>query len=989
MTRLLRFIGGDPIKKDVRRAGSTVDAINALEEEMEALTDEELRAKTAEFRERLEWEGPDLSLGQPVTVAISGADEDEVEGAEEDRREIEMEHRAKDRLLDEILPEAFAAVREASRRVLGMRHFDVQLIGGMVLHQGKISEMKTGEGKTLVATLPLYLNALLGRGAHLVTVNDYLARRDAGWNGPLYHALGMTVGVIAHDMSLIYDPDYLDESHVDPRLQNLRPCTRREAYATDITYATNNELGFDYLRDNMAVSVEQCVQRRLWFAIVDEVDSILIDEARTPLIISGEADEPTEKYYTYARLIPRLQEEEDYTKDEKTKSAALTEEGIAKIEKWTGLTNVYDLEHAADAHQINQALRAHALYLRDREYIVKDGEVVIVDEFTGRTMPGRRWSDGLHQAIEAKEGVKVNQENITLATITFQNFFRLYRKLSGMTGTALTEAEEFHKIYQLEVIPIPTNRPMIRADESDLIYKSEEGKYRAIAAEIAERVEKGQPVLVGTTSIEKSERLSRLLEKQGITHNVLNAKQHEREAAIVSEAGQPGAVTIATNMAGRGTDIVLGDGVNDVGGLYIIGTERHESRRIDNQLRGRSGRQGDPGETRFFLSFEDDLMRVFGGERMQGLMDRLRIDDDTPIESRMVTRQIEGAQSRVEGHHFDARRHVVEYDDVMNKQREVIYGERRKILEGTDTRSNLMTMIDRLVATEVPTYCEGRNREAWDLEGLWERFRQVAPLPPLEEIDLDSLGDSVEEIGEAITNELVAHYEEKEERYGEGTMRYVEQRVMLEVIDTKWRAYLTQMDHLREGVTLVGYGQKDPLMEYKSQAFEAFSELTDEIQRDIVRLLMHVQIQMQPPPAPAPAENGDGGAEQADVPVDEVDEGDGGPEAEAGDAGEAEPPPAARPAAAQASAGLARATARGRTAPGATPAAPAGGGVLAAPTSRVRNVVESSSEGTRSASGPAQQGNGGAVDPHQKVGRNEPCPCGSGLKYKRCHGRYE
>ncbi|HVS42044.1 MAG TPA: preprotein translocase subunit SecA, partial [Candidatus Dormibacteraeota bacterium] len=791
-----------------------------------------------------------------------------------------------------------------------------------------------------------------------------------------------------HDMSLIYDPEYHDDSHFDDRLKNLRPCTRREAYATDITYATNNELGFDYLRDNMAVTVEQCVQRRLWFAIVDEVDSILVDEARTPLIISGEADEPTEKYYTYARLIPRLVAEEDFTKDEKTKSAALTEEGIAKVEKWTGLKNVYDLEHAADAHQINQALRAHALYLRDREYIVKDGEVIIVDEFTGRTMPGRRWSDGLHQAIEAKEGVKVQQENITLATITFQNFFRLYRKLAGMTGTALTEAEEFHKIYHLDVIPIPTNRPMVRKDESDLIYKTEEGKYRAVADEIAERVEKGQPVLVGTTSIEKSERLSRLLEKRGITHNVLNAKQHEREATIVAEAGQPGAVTIATNMAGRGTDIVLGAGVPDLGGLYIIGTERHESRRIDNQLRGRSGRQGDPGETRFFLSFEDDLMRVFGGDRMQGLMDRLRIDEDTPIESRMVTRQIEGAQSRVEGHNFDARRHVVEYDDVMNKQREVIYGERRKILEGTDTRANLLNMIDRIVAAEVPTYCEGRNREAWDLEGLWERFRQVAPLPPVEEVDLESIGDSVEEISEAVTNELVASYEEKESTYGEATMRYVEQRVMLEVIDQKWRAYLTQMDHLREGVTLVGYGQKDPLMEYKSQAFEAFGELSDEIQRDIVRLLMHVQIQLQQPPQAPPvaeAPDGDGPEEGGGPPPEGGPDGRGnGAAAEPAAATEsqtgADSPPAARPAAAEASAGLARAAARGAASPT--------GGVLAAPQPRVRNVVESSSEGTRSASGPAAPAGAQAGDRH-KVGRNEPCPCGSGLKYKRCHGRFE
>jgi preprotein translocase subunit SecA len=997
----LTKILGDPIKREVRRHSATVEKINALEKEMAALSDEALRAKTAEFRERLGVDGPDLSLGQPVTVGIVGVED--AEGAVEDRREVEMAEQERDRVLDGLLPEAFACVREASRRSLGMRHFDVQLIGGIVLHRGTIAEMRTGEGKTLVATLPLYLNALLGRGAHLVTVNDYLARRDAGWNGPLYHALGMTVGVIAHDMSLIFDPDYVDESHFDPRLQHLRPCTRREAYATDITYATNNELGFDYLRDNMAVTVEQCVQRRLWYAIVDEVDSILIDEARTPLIISGEADEPTDKYYTYARLIPRLKEEEDFTKDEKTKSAALTEEGIAKIERWTGLRNVYDLEHAADAHQINQALRAHALYLRDREYIVKDGEVIIVDEFTGRTMPGRRWSDGLHQAIEAKEGVKVQQENITLATITFQNFFRLYRKLAGMTGTAITEAEEFHKIYKLEVVPIPTNRPMIRKDESDLIYKTEEGKFRAVVEEIVERYGKGQPVLVGTTSIDKSERLARLLEEREIPHNVLNAKQHEREATIVAEAGRPGAVTIATNMAGRGTDIVLGEGVPDLGGLLIIGTERHESRRIDNQLRGRSGRQGDPGETRFFLSFEDDLMRVFGGDRMQGLMDRLRIDEDTPIESRMVTRQIEGAQSRVEGHNFDARRHVVEYDDVMNRQREVIYGERRKILEGTDTRGNLLNMIEQLVAAEVPTFCEGRNREGWDLEGLWERFRQVAPLPPVEEVDLDSLGGSIEEISEALTNELVAVYDEKEATYGEATMRYVEQRVMLEVIDQKWRTYLTQMDHLREGVGLVGYGQKDPLMEYKSQAFEAFGELTEDIQREIVRLLMHVQIQLQAPAGVAPAapagaeagpEDGEGEAAAAVAPP----AAESPPAADAGGEGAARPP-AARPAAAKASAGLARATSRtqGRTpaAPPAAPdgqapppgAAPAAAAVLAAPPRRVRNVVETSSEGTRATSG--TPGNGGTADSRRRVGRNELCPCGSGQKYKRCHGRTE
>ncbi|HEX6539982.1 MAG TPA: preprotein translocase subunit SecA, partial [Candidatus Dormibacteraeota bacterium] len=882
--------GADPHRRDIKKYQSLVDEINDLEAEMEQLTDEQLRDKTREFRERLGVSGPDLSYGQSssaeseaeslVTTNIETEEELEAEHAKREQAELDRERA---RGLDDILPEAFAVVREMSRRKLGMRPFDVQLIGGMVLHQGRIAEMKTGEGKTLVATLPLYLNALEWRGAHLVTVNDYLARRDAGWNGPLYHALGMTVGVIVPGLvtgdpdtgSFVYDPDYLDESHPDPRLQHMRPCTRREAYAADITYGTNNELGFDYLRDNMAQSLDRCVQRHLHFAIVDEVDSILVDEARTPLIISGQAEEPTEKYYTYARLIPRLDDEDDYTFDEKTKSATLTDSGAEKIEKWTGISNIFDMEHVVDAHQVNQALRAHALYQKDRDYIVRDGEVIIVDEFTGRTMPGRRWSDGLHQAIEAKEGVKVNQENITLATITFQNFFRLYDKLAGMTGTAITEAEEFHKIYSLEVVPIPTHMPMVRADEPDLIFRTEEAKFKAVVDEITERHEKGQPILVGTTSIEKSERLSRLLEKRGVEHAVLNAKLHEREAAIVSDAGQPGAVTIATNMAGRGTDIVLGEGVPDLGGLYIIGTERHESRRIDNQLRGRSGRQGDPGETRFFLSFEDDLMRVFGGERMQGVMERLHVPEDQPLESRMVTRQIEGAQSRVEGHNFDSRRHVVEYDDVMNKQREIIYGERRKILEGTDTRANFLGMVEHVVADEVPTFVEGRNRETWDFEGLWDRMRQyAAALPALSEINIESLGSTPDEVAETIAGELTSLYEEKDEQYGAERMRSAEQWVMLQVIDQRWRTYLTQMDHLREGIGLQAYGQKDPLIEYKQAAFESFQGLTADIQIDIVRLLMHVQIQRveTPPeqPTDAASEAAAPRAGRADAPGSEM-----------------------------------------------------------------------------------------------------------------------
>jgi len=964
MSLLRRVI--DPTGRELKRHASVVEQINRLEDSVKALSDGELRARTADFRARLGVTDTDLSYGQSATASVVERDEQDEEAElllrEAEERALEQRH-----TLDELLPEAFAVVREAARRTLGMRHYDVQLVGGIVLHSGRIAEMRTGEGKTLVATLPLYLNALLARGAHLVTVNDYLARRDAGWNGPLYHALGMSVAVIASDVSLLFDPDFVDPSHPDSRLQHLRPCTRREAYAADITYATNNELGFDYLRDNMALSLEQCNQRQLYYAIVDEVDSILIDEARTPLIISGQGEEPTEKYYTYARLIPRLEAESDYTIDEKTRTAALTDEGIAKVEKWTGISNVYDIDHVSEAHQINQALTAHAILKRDKDYIVRDGEVIIIDEFTGRALPGRRWSDGRHSAVEAKEGVKVQQENITLATITFQNFFRLYTELAGMTGTAITEAEEFSKIYKLEVVPIPTNQSNQRIDEPDLVFQAEEAKYKAIAAEIEERHAKGQPVLVGTTSIEKSERLSRLLNKRGVPHEVLNAKFHENEAQIVANAGQAGAVTIATNMAGRGTDIVLGPGVTDLGGLYIVGTERHESRRIDNQLRGRSGRQGDPGETRFFLSFEDELMRRFGGERMQSIMSMLKIDEDTPLESKRVTKQMEGAQSRVEGFNFDARRQVVEYDDVMNKQREIVYGERRKILEGSDTRHNLLQMIAHVIRTEVPGYCEGRHRESWDLDGLWERMRNYAPLPPIEEVDLDSLGSSVDEISETLTEELTGVLEEKERKYGGELMRGVEQSVMLQVIDQKWRAYLTQMDHLREGIGLQSYGQKDPLLEYKTEAFSSFQELTEEIQQEIVRLLMHVAITaVQQPDAGVPA------ATQAQ-PAEPAGRADVPDQAEMSE----DQPPAARPAAAAASAALARASAH--SARPLLPQVRAGG---------VRNLMESSAAGMQPASS-ATARTATALPPgggSGKVGRNDPCPCGSGKKYKRCHG---
>src|SRR5213596_2270470 len=700
LTKLL-----DPNEREVKRHHSVAEAVNALEPELKELDDEALRARSDALREEAR-EGHDL---------------------------------------DELLIEAFALCREASRRTIGLRHFDVQLVGGIVLHQGKIAEMKTGEGKTLVASLALYLNALAGKGVHLVTVNDYLARRDAGWMAPIYHLLGLSVGVnVGTAGTYVYDPEFLDETHPDPRLQHLRPATKKEAYEADITYATNSELAFDCLRDNMARDLAQCMQRELDYAIVDEVDSILIDEARTPHIISGQSEESTEKYYQYARWAARLSEGEDFEVDLKHKSASLTETGIAKMERWTGIKNIYDLENVIEAHQINQALKAKSLFLRDRDYLVKDGEVIIVDEFTGRTMPGRRWSDGLHQAVEAKEGVKVQQEQKTIATITVQNYFRQYDKLAGMTGTAVTEAEEFHKIYGLDVVVIPTHRAMVRTDSPDVIYKTEKSKFEAVIDEIVEMNKQGRPVLVGTVSVEKSERLAKMLERRGLKHNVLNAKQHEREAAIVAEAGQPSAVTIATNMAGRGTDIVLGPGVTDVGGLHIIGTERHESRRIDNQLRGRAGRQGDRGSSRFFLALDDDLMRIFGGERIKNMMNMLRVADDEPIESRLVSKQIEGAQTKVEGHNFDARRYLVEYDDVMNKQREIIYGERRKVLEGVALRDLVLSWVRKVVEDAVNERCESRHPDNWDLEGLVSQLGAVFPVPPFSELAADEFGETKE-----------------------------------------------------------------------------------------------------------------------------------------------------------------------------------------------------------------------------------------------------
>jgi len=871
----------DPNEREIKRHLVVANAITALEPELKELDDAGLRARSDELRERAK-EGHDL---------------------------------------DELLIEAFALCRESSRRTIGLRHFDVQLVGGIVLHQGKIAEMKTGEGKTLVASLALYLNGLAGKGVHLVTVNDYLARRDAGWMAPIYHLLGLSVGVnVGSAGTYLYDPEFVDETHPDSRLQHLRPVTKREAYMADITYCTNSELAFDYLRDNMARDLAQCSQRDLNYAIVDEVDSILIDEARTPHIISGQSEESTEKYYEYARWAARLNVDEDYEVDLKHKSASLTEAGIAKMERWTGIRNIYDLENVIEAHQINQALKAKTLFRRDQEYLVKDGEVIIVDEFTGRTMPGRRWSDGLHQAVEAKEGVKVQQEQKTIATITVQNYFRQYEKLAGMTGTALTEAEEFHKIYGLDVVIIPTNQNMIRKDSPDVIYKTEESKFEAVIDEIVELNKRKQPVLVGTVSVEKSERLSRMLEKRGVKHNVLNAKLHEREAAIVAEAGQPAAVTIATNMAGRGTDIVLGTGVTDVGGLHIIGTERHESRRIDNQLRGRAGRQGDPGSSRFFISLEDDLMKIFGpaADRIGRLMDSLEVE---PIEHPWVARSIAGAQKKVEGMHFDARKHVVEYDDVMNKQRQIVYEERRKVLEGADTRGNILGYAKEVIAKGVEQHCESRHAENWDLDGLLKYLFAYLPIAPDSQIPEEALRNGPDGLVEYLFGAATETYDKKVEEVGADLMPLVERDVMLQTIDWQWMEYLTQMEHFREGIGLRAYGQRDPLVEYKNEAFEMFNELRERIQASIVARIFRVSVQRNaPPPPPSPM-------------VRQVME----------------------------------------SGPGEVDGANGAG----------RNGAPQKRAAVLGAAGQAQ----GAAGAQGKIGRNDPCWCGSGKKYKRCHGR--
>ena len=762
-----------------------VDKINELEPSLEGLSDASLVAKTAYFKERIE----------------NGES------------------------LEDILPEAFAVVREASRRVLGMRHFDVQLLGGICLHEGKIAEMRTGEGKTLVATLPTYLNALTGNGVHIITVNDYLAKRDSEWMGKLYRFLGLSVGLIVHGLSFN---------------------ERKEAYSADITYGTNNEFGFDYLRDNMVIYADQMVQRELNYAIVDEVDSILVDEARTPLIISGPGDKSTELYGVVAKAIIQLKEGEDYTVDEKAKAVLPTEFGIAKIEKALNVTNLYDHENIELSHHFNQALRAKALMHRDRDYVVRDGEVVIVDEFTGRLMFGRRYSDGLHQAIEAKEGVKVERESQTLAAITFQNYFRMYGKLAGMTGTAKTEEDEFLKIYGLPVIVIPTNKEIARVDFPDVIYKTKKAKYKAVIEAIKEANAKGQPVLVGTTSIAQSEELSIVLKKSGIQHNVLNAKYHEMEAQIISGAGQKGAVTIATNMAGRGTDIVLGEGVAELGGLHIIGTERHESRRIDNQLRGRAGRQGDNGSSRFYLSLEDDLMRLFGSDNIASIMDKLGMDENEPIEHQLITRSIEQAQKKVEGRNFDIRKHVLQYDDVMNQQREVIYGQRRQILMGEGLKENIMSMINQMIDQYMDLYAnEKLYPEDWDVNSLAESCTNLfAPKGRLVPEELEKL--SRDELKDELYSVAKEAYDLREAMFGADGMRELEKVVMLKVVDNKWIEHLDHMDMLREGITLRAYGQRDPLIEYKIEAFDMFERMIANIQEEIARTVFQVNIVVQP-----------------------------------------------------------------------------------------------------------------------------------------------
>ena len=868
MVSVLSKLLGDANAKAVKKVLPTVAKINDFEEDFQKLTDDQLRNMTEELKGRL----------------------------------------ANGESLDDLLPQAFAAVREVSKRRLGQRHYDVQLIGGAVLHRGEIAEMKTGEGKTLVATLAVYLNALSGQGVHVVTVNDYLARRDPVWMGPIYHGLGLTVGCLQHDAAYLYDPEVADSGD---GLRSLRGVTRAEAYRADITYGTNNEFGFDYLRDNMGMEPSGRVQRDLHYAIVDEVDNILIDEARTPLIISGPAEEPVQLYYTFAKLAPRLQFEEDYTIDERSKSVSLSQEGISKMERWAKVGNLYDPENFHLVHYIENALNAQVMKQRDKEYVVRDGEVVIVDEFTGRLQFGRRWSDGLHQAVEAKEGLKIQRESITYATITLQNYFRMYKKLAGMTGTAETEADEFHKIYSLDVTVIPTNMPMVRRDESDLVFQTEQAKWRVVSEDIAGLHKQGRPVLVGTTSIEASEDLSERLKRQGVLHQVLNAKNHEHEAAIVSQAGRPGAVTVSTNMAGRGTDIVLGgsdtdrpnwqadhDKVIQLGGLHVIGTDHHDARRIDNQLRGRSGRQGDPGSSQFYVSMEDELMRRFGGDRIKSMMGWTGISEDTPIENRLITKSISGAQVKVESYHFDIRKNLLEFDDVLNKQREVIYLDRGRTLAGDNLKERIVEMLRQEFLDLMRKHLPDRHGDDWNVPAFLNDLRLICPAPS--ELNTE---EEVYRFGQGeIRRKLLDHaekvYDEREVEIGSEQMRAIERLLLLRAIDTHWVNHLTAMENLRTGIGLHAYGQRDPLVAYRTEGHKMFQELTKRMQSDVVHTLFHINITQQ---------SGNGSRRQA----------------------------------------------------------PATASPMAAVNPKGRDVLPG---GTR------------------KIGRNAQCPCGSGKKYKRCHG---
>jgi len=933
---MFKWLGGmaDSNEKQLRRLQPVVARINDLEPDFSRLSDDELRGKTDEFRGRLAAAGAgvqqklDAARQELEAVRQQAAQEPQPETADAECRRLEEKVTALDsellnkesQALDDLLPEAYAAVREAARRIIGQRHFDVQLMGGIVLHQGRIAEMKTGEGKTLAATLPLYLNSLTGRGCHLVTVNDYLAKRDANWMGPVYHALGVGVACIhgrtadEQSPSFRYDPEHEAE---DKRWPFMSPVPRAEAYQVDITYGTNNEFGFDYLRDNMVIELSRCVQRPLHYAIVDEIDNLLIDEARTPLIISGQAEESGQIYQVFTRIASRFHENSDYRMSEKGRGVDFIEdhtyEEVEKLLRREGLLksgNLHDVANSHLEHHLRNAIVAKESYKKDRDYVVRDGEVIIVDEFTGRLMLGRRYSEGLHQSIEAKERVKVRRESMTYATITFQNYFRMYHKLAGMTGTAVTEAEEFHKIYKLDVVVMPTNRPMIRSDYNDQIYKNETAKFRAVVTEVADLHREDRPVLIGTVSIEKSEQLSNLLRRQGIPHEVLNAKNHEKEAGIISQAGQPGAVTVATNMAGRGVDIILGgshDGqddpewqqkhnrVVDIGGLHVIGTERHEARRIDNQLRGRAGRQGDPGSSRFYVSLDDDVVHRFGGGRIKGIMEWAGLDEDTPIENRLVNRAIENAQVRVEGYHFDIRKHLVDYDDVINTHREVIYGERWKILGGADLRANIISLVGEEIQ-EVVTSHVGDTGYDVDWEGMVADVTTILPLPA--EVNVTALSSMTQQQAEAwLIEQAEVVYRQREEEMGSGNMRILERLVMLRTIDKLWIDHLTVMNNLRQGIGLQAMAQRDPLVAYKREGHQMFQGLLENIRHDVAHTIYHVNIVKKEAPRPAPS-----------------------PMAQVAAAGSSDKRPR-----------------------------------------------------------PRTHG--------KKVGRNDPCPCGSGKKYKHCCGR--